>query len=235
MEEQKVSGGILEHLERYPIPEWKEVLDDARAELEQIDEILREKVAAEGPYYPPTEDVFNALRYTPLKDVQVVIIGQDPYHCGRAHGLAFSVKKGQSVPPSLKNIYKEIKNSYGDQFTIPSHGSLIGWAQQGVLLINTCLTVRPGAAGSHGKIWLPLIVRILQAIGKVNPACIYLLWGSYAQSLQPQLPSRAIMLKTSHPSGFSANKGFLGSGCMLQCNNLLQSQGRPGICWSLED
>ena len=184
--------------------------------------------------YPPSEDIFNAMHYTPLKDVKVVILGQDPYHePGQAHGLAFSVKKGVRIPPSLVNIYKEIEDEYG--FTPPNHGELIFWAKQGVLLLNTVLTVRAHEANSHkGKGWEEFTDSIIRAVAaKPEPVC-YLLWGSHAGSKKGLINNpNHLILSAPHPSPLSAYRGFFGCGHFQKCNEFLVSKGLDPIDWKL--
>ena len=186
--------------------------------------------------YPPGEDVFNALRYTPFERVRVVIIGQDPYHDeNQAHGLAFSVRPGVTVPPSLVNIFKELQDDV--QFRIPNHGCLIPWAEQGVLLLNAVLTVRAHQANSHqGKGWENFTDAVLRAINASNSRVVFLLWGSYAQRKAEWIDvSRHTVLKAPHPSPLSAARGFFGCRHFSKTNAALQSAGLPPIDWQLPD
>lgn len=186
--------------------------------------------------YPPGPDVFNALRYTPFEQVRVVIIGQDPYHDeNQAHGLAFSVRPGVPTPPSLQNIYKELRNDV--QFRVPNHGCLIPWAEQGVLLLNAVLTVRAHQANSHqGKGWENFTDAVLRAVNGVNRRVVFLLWGSYAQRKAEGIDtSRHTVLKAPHPSPLSASRGFFGCAHFSQTNTALQSAGLSPINWQLAD
>ncbi|HNT55011.1 MAG TPA: uracil-DNA glycosylase [Anaerolineaceae bacterium] len=186
--------------------------------------------------YPPGEDVFNALRYTPLEQVRVVIIGQDPYHDeNQAHGLAFSVRLGVPPPPSLINIYKELQTDV--QFRIPNHGCLIPWAEQGVLLLNAVLTVRAHQANSHqGKGWENFTDAVLRAINNRTGRVVFLLWGSYAQRKAEWIdPNRHVVLKSPHPSPLSAARGFFGCRHFSKANAALQSAGLSAIDWQLPD
>ena len=188
------------------------------------------------PVYPPGNDVFNALRYTPYERVRVMIIGQDPYHEeGQAHGLAFSVRPGVPAPPSLLNIFKELHSDIG--FRIPNHGCLLPWAEQGVLLLNAVLTVRAHQANSHqGKGWETFTDTVLQAVNQKDTPVVFLLWGSYAQRKAELIDSqRHIILKAPHPSPLSASRGFFGCRHFSRANAALQAAGLPPIDWQLAD
>ena len=186
--------------------------------------------------YPPGEDVFNALRYTPLAQVRVVIIGQDPYHDeNQAQGLAFSVRPGVPPPPSLLNIYKELQSDV--QFRIPNHGCLIPWAEQGVLLLNAVLTVRVHQANSHqGKGWENFTDAVLRAVNAKDSRVVFLLWGSYAQRKAEWIDAnRHTVLKAPHPSPLSASRGFFGCRHFSKANAALQAAGLSPINWQLPD
>jgi len=188
------------------------------------------------PVYPKAEDVFNALRYTSFEQVRVVIIGQDPYHNeNQAHGLAFSVRPGVAVPPSLLNIYKELHEDV--QFRIPNHGCLIPWAEQGVLLLNAVLTVRAHQANSHqGKGWEYFTDAVLHAVNAKTSRVVFLLWGSYAQRKAEWIDTnRHTVLKAPHPSPLSASRGFFGCQHFSKTNQALQLAGLPTIDWQLAD
>lgn len=188
------------------------------------------------PVYPPGNDVFNALRYTPYERVRVMIIGQDPYHEeGQAHGLAFSVRPGVPAPPSLLNIFKELHSDIG--FRIPNHGCLLPWAEQGVLLLNAVLTVRAHQANSHqGKGWETFTDTVLQAVNQKDTPVVFLLWGSYAQRKAELIDSqRHIILKAPHPSPLSASRGFFGCRHFSRANAALQATGLSPIDWQLAD
>ncbi len=184
--------------------------------------------------YPDMYDIFNALKYTSFADTKVVIIGQDPYHePNQAHGLCFSVKKGNKVPPSLVNIYKELNDDIG--FEIPNHGELTGWAKQGVLLLNTVLTVRQGVANSHkGKGWEAFTDRIIFELNKKETPVVFLLWGANART-KAQIVTNPIHKKliTVHPSPLSAYGGFFGCGHFSKTNEILKSLGQKPIDWAL--
>jgi uracil-DNA glycosylase len=183
--------------------------------------------------YPPSVEVFSAFELTPLADVRVVIIGQDPYHGpNQAHGLSFSVLPDVKVPPSLVNIYKELKRDI-PEFDVPVHGCLKSWAVQGVLLLNTVLTVEQGKAHSHAKTgWEQFTDRV---IGHINTHCrgvIFLLWGAHAQKKGSMIDrDRHLILTAAHPSPLSAYRGFLGCGHFSQVNHYLASKGKPPINW----
>jgi uracil-DNA glycosylase len=186
--------------------------------------------------FPPSADVFNALRYTPFNTVRVVIIGQDPYHdVNQAHGLAFSVRPGVAVPPSLQNIYKELHTDV--QFRVPNHGCLIPWAEQGVLLLNTVLTVRAHQANSHqGKGWENFTDAVLKAVNNRKERVVFLLWGSYAQRKAEGIDTtRHTVLKAPHPSPLSATRGFFGCAHFSKTNAALQAAGYPPVNWQLAD
>ncbi len=184
--------------------------------------------------YPKMQDIFNALRYTAFENTRVVIIGQDPYHGeGQAHGLCFSVQKGIAVPPSLKNIYKEIESDLG--FAEPSHGELTSWAKQGVLMLNTVLTVRAGQANSHkGMGWENLTDRIIAELDKKQTPVVFLLWGANARK-KAEVIKNPIHKKliTVHPSPLSAYGGFFGCKHFSLANDYLKSTGQSPIDWRI--
>lgn len=186
--------------------------------------------------YPPSEELFTALHLTPLSEVKVVILGQDPYHeYNQAHGLSFSVPKSQKkIPPSLVNIYKELHEDLGCD--IPSHGFLEKWARQGVLMLNTVLTVREGEANSHkGHGWEQFTDALIQAVNKQDRPIVYLLWGSSAQSKMSMLNNpKHLVLKSVHPSPLSAYRGFFGCKHFSQCNSFLKANGLEPIDWQID-
>lgn len=195
-----------------------------------LDEYLHQTV------YPPAEKVFNALKLTALDKVKCVIIGQDPYHePGQAMGLSFSVPQGVAIPRSLQNIYKELQNECGCY--IPNNGDLTYWAEQGVLLLNSVLTVRAHNAGSHaGKGWEQYTDVILQAINKQDRPIVYMLWGNYAKAKAEYVDNaKHLVLKASHPSPYSANYGFFGCGHFKKCNEFLESNGITPIDWQIKN
>lgn len=184
--------------------------------------------------YPPKEDIFNAFHFTSFTKTKVCIIGQDPYHgSGQAHGLAFSVKPGVAIPPSLLNIYKELSSDLG--CAIPNHGCLTSWAKQGVLLLNAVLTVRAGEAGSHRNMgWEIFTSRMIQVLNQREEPVVFILWGRDAQNKKslitnPQHP----IIESPHPSPLSAHRGFFGSRPFSRANNLLVERGIEGIDWEI--
>lgn len=186
--------------------------------------------------YPNMYDIFNAMKYTPYENVRAVIIGQDPYHGeGQAHGLCFSVKKGVAVPPSLQNIFKEIKADIGID-NMGKHGELTSWAKSGVLLLNAVLTVRAGQAGSHrGKGWEILTDKIIEKLNERPEPIVFLLWGAYAKSKKALITApQHFVLTAAHPSPLSAYNGFFGCRHFSQTNNFLKNKGLTEIDWSIE-
>ena len=187
--------------------------------------------------YPPSDDIFNAFHLTPLSKVKVLILGQDPYHgAHQAHGLCFSVLPDQpELPPSLQNIYKELQDDLGCE--IPNNGDLKKWAEQGVLMLNTVLTVRAHQAGSHqGKGWEQFTDAIIQAVNAQDRPVVYLLWGKPAQSKIPMLTNpKHLILKAPHPSPLSAYRGFFGCRHFSQTNAFLKENGVEPIDWQIEN
>ncbi len=184
--------------------------------------------------YPNMYDIFNALKYTSYSDVKAVILGQDPYHGpGQAHGLCFSVKKGVEAPPSLKNIFKEIKDELGIE--PPNHGELTAWTKQGVLLLNTVLTVRAGQANSHkGLGWESFTDKVIELLNERNKPMVFLLWGANARQKTTLITNPAhLILSCAHPSPLSAYNGFFGCGHFKRCNDFLISNGEEPIDWRL--
>lgn len=185
--------------------------------------------------YPPSSDIFNALHYTPLEQVRVVILGQDPYHgVNQAHGLCFSVKPEVEIPPSLVNIYKELESDLGCR--IPSHGYLEKWARQGVLLLNTVLTVRAHEANSHRNIgWEEFTDAIIRVLNTQDRPIVFLLWGSPARKKKMMLDNpKHLILEAPHPSPLSAYRGFFGCKHFSKTNEFLVSQGLEPIDWQIE-
>ena len=197
---------------------------------------LREFLKAEyfsKKIYPPMNDIFNALRYTSYDEARVVILGQDPYHGeGQAHGLCFSVKEGVPFPPSLKNIFKEIKESLG--IDTPRSGELVGWAKQGVLLLNTTLTVREGAPQSHkGRGWEILTDRIIELMNEKERPVVFMLWGGNARAKKALITNKHhLVLECAHPSPLSAYAGFFGSNHFAKANEYLEARNEKPIDWS---
>jgi len=204
--------------------------------MQSLREFLIQRKQQGAVIYPPANQWFAALNTTPFEKVRVVILGQDPYHgVDQAHGLCFSVTPGIKVPPSLANIYKEIKSDLGiDQ---PNHGCLISWAQQGVLMLNATLTVEDGNAGAHqGKGWEQFTDQIIKAVNQQREGVVFMLWGSYAQKKSTIIDSsRHLILKSVHPSPLSAYRGFFGCGHFSAANDYLQQSGVEPIDWQLPE
>ncbi|MEM1000564.1 MAG: uracil-DNA glycosylase [Bacteroidota bacterium] len=195
--------------------------------------LVSEKEAGQT-IYPPGKYIFNAFDSTPFNDVKVVIIGQDPYHGpGQAHGLCFSVQKGVVTPPSLRNMYKEIKDDLG--MPVPSHGYLQHWADQGVLLLNSILTVRAHQAASHrNKGWEEFTDAAIHKLNAERENLVFLLWGGFAKKKSSMInPAKHLILKAAHPSPLSANNGWFGSKHFSQTNAYLEAHGIPPIDWSV--
>ena len=197
---------------------------------------LREFLKAEyssRKIYPPMNDIYNALRYTSLSGTRAVILGQDPYHGeGQAHGLCFSVRRGIPLPPSLVNIFKELNSEFG--IPMPQSGELSGWAKQGVLLLNTTLTVREGAPESHkGRGWERLTDEIIKTVNKKSEPVVFLLWGSNARAKRALITNPAhLVLESAHPSPLSAYRGFFGCGHFRLANEFLTKNSLPPIDWA---
>ena len=215
--------------------DWDNILADEWSKPYYI--ALRQFLKAEYStqrIYPHMNDIFNALRYTSFEDTKVVIIGQDPYHgAGQAHGLCFSVQRGVEPPPSLKNIYKELNSDIGME--IPSHGELTAWARQGVLLLNTVLTVREASPNSHkDKGWEIFTDRVIAELDKKQTPVVFLLWGANARRKAEKI-SNPIHKKliTVHPSPLSAYNGFFGCGHFSKANQILTESGQTPIDWRL--
>jgi uracil-DNA glycosylase len=201
--------------------------------FQQLQEFLEEQ-RQKHEVFPAAEDVFAALEYTPYDAVKVVILGQDPYHdVGQAHGLSFSVRPGVRPPPSLLNIFKELKADLG--CVPPKHGDLSSWAKQGVLLLNTVLTVQAHKAASHrGKGWEKFTDAIIKSLGQREKPLVFILWGSHAQAKKKLLDTeRHAILESAHPSPLSAARGFFGSRPFSAANRLLRSWGEEEIEWCL--
>ena len=213
--------------------DWDGILADEweKPYYRQLHSFLKEEYS-KMRIYPDMYDIFNALKYTPFADTRAVIIGQDPYHGpGQAHGLCFSVKKGVPLPPSLVNIYKEITDDLG--VTMPQHGELTGWAKQGVLLLNTVLTVRAGQPNSHkDKGWEIFTDRVISELNRKETPVVFLLWGANAEK-KARVITNPIHKKliTVHPSPLSAYRGFFGCRHFSKANEILISSGQPPIKW----
>ena len=204
--------------------------------MRELSQFLRSEQARGKRIFPRGSDIFTALELTPPEAVRVVILGQDPYHGpGQAHGLSFSVPPGIPVPPSLRNIFTELKNDLG--LEPPSHGCLRHWALQGVLLLNSVLTVESGLAGSHqNRGWEQFTDRLLEVVVSAGRPTVFLLWGAQAKKKMANLDGKSHLILTApHPSPLSAHRGFLGCGHFSQANDFLQRSGRGVIDWSLPD
>lgn len=205
-----------------------------RSYMGELKAFLREEKEGGKSIYPPGRQVFNALNSTPFDQVKVVILGQDPYHGPeQAHGLCFSVQPGIAVPPSLRNVYKELAADLGVQ--PPNHGCLQAWAEQGVLLLNATLTVERGKAGSHqGKGWEQFTDAVIAALNERRSNLVFMLWGNYAQRKGAFTDrQRHLVLEAPHPSPFSAHRGFLGSRHFSKANDYLKAHGREPIDWRI--
>lgn len=215
---------------------WKQRLaaQFASEGMQRLRAFLLAEKAAGKQIFPPGAQIFAALDHTPFEAVKVVILGQDPYHGpGQAHGLCFSVQPGVAAPPSLLNIFAEIERDLGHPR--PRHGCLLSWADQGVLLLNSVLTVESGRAGAHqGKGWEPFTDAIIDLLNREREGLVFLLWGSHAQAKGRLIdPRRHHVLKAPHPSPLSAYRGFIGCGHFSEANRLLSARGLSAIDWRL--
>lgn len=201
----------------------------------RLREFLKKEYMEES-VYPSMHDIFNALKFTPFHKVKVVLLGQDPYHGhGQAHGLSFSVKPGVKTPPSLKNIFKELQEDVGCR--IPNNGCLEKWANEGILLLNTVLTVRAGEAHSHrGKGWETFTDKVISLVNERETPVIFILWGKPAQEKIRLIDTtKHTIIKSPHPSPFSANRGFFGSRPFSKTNERLLGLGEKPIDWQISD
>ena len=217
--------------------DWQDLLEDEMKKdyYQKLRTFLIEEYRTKT-IYPDMYDIFNALHLTPYKDVKVVILGQDPYHGpNQAHGLSFSVKPGVKIPPSLKNIYKELQDDLGCY--IPNHGSLTKWAKEGVLLLNTSLTVRARQPNSHSNIgWEIFTDHIIELLNERKDPIVFILWGNNAIRKKALITNPWHYIITSpHPSPFSANRGFFGSKPFSKTNKFLESIGKKPIDWQIEN
>ncbi|WP_036218351.1 uracil-DNA glycosylase [Calidithermus chliarophilus] len=222
-------------LEQIP-PPWKPVLREEfdKPYMDKLEAFL-EAERAQHQVFPPQEDVFNALRYTPYDEVRVLVVGQDPYHDeGQAHGLAFSVRPGVRPPPSLLNIFRELEADLG--IPRPKTGYLKRWAEQGVLLLNTSLTVRAHEPASHkGKGWEQFTDAVIRAVSAKAEPVVFVLWGAHAQKKLGLIDARRhSVIQSAHPSPLSAKNGFFGSRPFSKINAALRAAGRGEIDWRLE-
>lgn len=217
--------------------DWAPLLEEefAKPYYQRLRTTLKEEYETQV-VYPNQYDIFNALHFTSFDGTKVVIIGQDPYHGpGQAHGLSFSVKPGVKIPPSLKNIYKELQSDVGCY--IPNHGFLIDWTKQGVLLLNAVLTVRAGTPNSHKALgWEMFTDKVIETLNQREKPVVFVLWGAYAQQKQQLITSsRHFIIKSPHPSPFSANRGFFGSRPFSRTNAYLREIGSEEIDWQIRN
>lgn len=219
----------------YKISErWDEILKEEflSDSYLKLRDFLKQEYASKT-IYPPMFDIFNSMKHIPFEKVKVVIIGQDPYHePGQAMGLSFSVPKGEKIPPSLVNIYKELEKETGEK--MPSHGDLTGWAKQGVLLLNAVLTVRAHQANSHkGKGWEAFTDGVIKKISSLNSGVVFMLWGANARAKKVLIDhNKHLVLESAHPSPLSAYNGFFGCNHFIKANEYLVSNGKQPIKWS---
>lgn len=217
-------------------PSWKARLGEylQRPDMQSLADFLRAEKHVGKHIYPPGPEIFAAFAHTPFDAVRVVILGQDPYHGpGQAHGLCFSVRPGVRVPPSLQNIFKEIQRDLG--IASPDHGCLTSWADRGVLLLNSVLTVEDGHPAAHqGKGWEGFTDAAIDALNREREGLVFLLWGAYAQRKGKLIDNqRHCVLNSVHPSPLSAHRGFIGSGHFSAANHYLQTRGQAPMDWSL--
>ena len=218
-------------------PSWLEVLGDEfdKDYMVQLRQFLKNEKQAGNKIYPKGSDIFNAFWKTPFSNLKVVILGQDPYHGeNQAHGLSFSVQKGITIPPSLRNIYKELQTDIPG-FKIPNHGDLTEWAEQGVLLLNASLTVRAGLPGSHQKKgWEEFTDNVIKTISDKKEGVVFILWGSFAQAKAGLIDeTKHHIIRSPHPSPFSADRGFFGSKPFSKTNEILIQEGKKEIDWQI--
>jgi len=217
---------------------WKAVLEEEfeKDYMKKLRSFLQERIMKGSTIYPPNNLIFNAFSHTPFNKVKVVILGQDPYHGkNQAHGLSFSVQKGIQAPPSLQNIFKELKNEYPD-FQIPSHGDLSQWADQGVLLLNATLTVEASKPGSHqNQGWEQFTNKVIEVLSERQQNIVFLLWGKYASAKSVMIDqTRHSVLIAPHPSPFSAHSGFFGCNHFRKTNEYLKKNGIEEIDWQIK-
>lgn len=214
---------------------WKSFFDEQKNQLYYLSLCESVKKAYQKTIcYPPQDQIFHAFRITPLETIQVVILGQDPYHGkGQAHGLAFSVQKRQAIPPSLRNMYLELQDDIG--VPMPVHGNLEAWAKQGVFLLNQVLTVEESKPNSHkGFGWEEFTNRVIECINAQDRKMVFVLWGSHAQKKLPLIDqTKHYVIQSPHPSPLSAHRGFFGSRPFSRINRFLVSQQQQPIAWQL--
>lgn len=228
---------IIEIARKYPPPTWKNVFEYADDEIELASNILEDIESREGRSFPLRRDIFRAFEMCPRHQIKVAIFGMDPYPqilgdgSPRAQGLSFSVREDDQIPSSLQNIFKELKADL--EIDNYSHGDLSSWARQGVLLVNYCLTVSPGKPGSHKRLWIGFMDKVIKDIAQANKDCIYVLWGNEAKKLAKMIEGNPLLLTAAHPSGLSASRGFLGCKHFSQINEELIRLGKMPIDWHI--
>ncbi|MFD3446774.1 uracil-DNA glycosylase [Microbacteriaceae bacterium 4G12] len=215
--------------------DWWPLLEEEfeKPYYKKLREFLKEEYTTKT-IYPNADNIFNALRYTSYGDTMVVILGQDPYHGpNQAHGLSFSVQPGVKLPPSLRNMFKELQSEFG--YPIPNNGYLVKWAEQGVLLLNAVLTVRDGEPNSHkGKGWEVFTDQVIELLNKRENPVVFVLWGKHAQAKLPLITNKQhYIIQAPHPSPLSASRGFFGSEPYSKINTFLQSIGEESIDWQI--
>lgn len=221
---------------------WQQLIAEQKSQdyFAQLQDEIASRRGQGITVFPAEQDVFNAFSFCELADVKVVILGQDPYHgqdkgITQAHGLAFSVQKGVKPPPSLVNIYKELATDI-DGFTVPEHGDLTAWAEQGVMLLNTVLTVEQGNAHSHAKLgWQHFTDAVIQTINSQNSGCVFILWGAHAQKKAKMIDkNKHLVIEGPHPSPLSAYRGFFGCQHFSKANDWLRTRDKAPVSWLLE-
>ncbi|MDD3302856.1 MAG: uracil-DNA glycosylase [Candidatus Gracilibacteria bacterium] len=215
---------------------WLEILKDEfeKDYFKVIKKQIIDDIESGITIYPNPKNIFNAFNYTPFDKVKVVLLGQDPYHgVGQAHGLCFSVQDGVTPPPSLKNIYKELKDDIGSE--IPNSGNLEKWTKEGVFMLNAILTVRAGLPASHSKIgWETFTDKVIKTISEKKEGIVFILWGNFARNKKILIDTKKhLVIESAHPSPFSAYNGFLGSKPFSKTNDYLKKIGKKEIDWSL--
>lgn len=228
---------MVNKLARIYMMTWSDVIskEKQKSYFKKILAFVADETSHGKVIFPAKEDIFNAFKYTDFNDLKVVILGQDPYHnYNQAHGLAFSVQQGTVIPPSLRNIYKELETSVAS-FKAPSHGSLVEWAKQGVFLLNTTLTVEAHKANSHNDIgWQTFTDKVIQEISANKESVVFMLWGSHARKKKALIDTtKHLVLEASHPSPLSAYRGFLGCKHFVLANEYLAQNGLQGVDWQL--
>jgi uracil-DNA glycosylase len=219
-------------------PSWLAILGGEfdKDYMVALRQFLKEEKEAGAKIYPKGTDIFNAFWKTPLNNLKVVILGQDPYHgANQAHGLSFSVQKGIPIPPSLRNIYKELATDIPG-FKIPNHGDLTKWAEQGVLLLNASLTVQEAMPNSHQKKgWETFTDAVIRKISEEKEGIVFILWGAFAQAKSELIDkTKHHIIKSPHPSPFSADRGFFGSRPFSKTNEILKKEGKEPVDWQIE-